>query len=76
MTTLNQNTINAAKRLIKFLKTSETVAQAVNKLVFDENHVQLTYAECLPLDEIVTSSGIGRLVAIEKLKALLKSAEA
>lgn len=75
MTTLSQNTINAAKRLIKFLKTSETVAQAVNKLVFDENHVQLTYAECLPLDEIVTISGIGRLVAIDKLEALLKSAE-
>lgn len=75
MTTLNQKTIDATKRLIKFLNKSETVAQAVNKLVSDENHVQLSFTECLPMDDIITANWNNRELAIEKLKALLVSAK-
>lgn len=77
MTTINQNTVNATKRLIKFLKTSNSgsCAQAVQKLVSDKDHVQLTAIECLPMDDIITANWNDREVAIEKLEALLKTAE-
>lgn len=76
MTTINQNTINAAKRLIKFIKESDTMNQAVFKLVEDENHVQLSALESMPLDDIITAHWGNRKAAIEQLEALLKSAEA
>lgn len=76
MITINQKTIDATKRLIKFLKTSQNVPEAVKKLVSDKDHVQLTALECMPMDDIVTKHYGNRLIAIEKLEALLKSAEA